>query len=353
MPPDGSFVRLATYGRGIWELSGLEFVSAVLKDDVKSCDADGVLDNGETGTLTLTLKNQGLDNLNHLTVTVTSTNPHVTFPQGKAIDFRPVPKGGTRSGSIRVSLDGAAALESADFQISVASRELGVPGPANFVSTHRLNYDDRAAVSATETMESANPAGWTVSGDPTTRPNVLAWQRRALSPTSHVWFGPDNNGQTDGERADLPDEQILTSPAMHVGTGPLAISFRHRFSFEAGGWDGGVIELSKDGGATWTDIGTAAYNGSTNAFTSSPIGFNRKAFVNRSAGWPNFGNVTLSLGAAFANQDVKVRFRIGADESTGAPGWDIDDIAFSGITDAPFSALVENARVCSAAQARR
>ncbi|HVI23574.1 MAG TPA: hypothetical protein VM691_08830, partial [Myxococcales bacterium] len=166
-------------------------------------------------------------------------------------------------------------------------------------------------------------------------------------------WGPDNNGQTDGVRADLPDEQILTSPAMHVGSGSLSISFRHRFSFENGGWDGGVIELSKDGGTSWTDIGTTAYNGSTNTVTTSPIGINRRAFVNRSAGWPNFGSVTLNLGTAFANQDVMVRFRIGADESTGAPGWEIDDIAFSGITDAPFSALVENARTCSSRTASR
>jgi hypothetical protein len=353
MPPDGSFVRLATYGRGIWELSGLEFVSAVLKDDRKSCDNDGVLDNGETGNLTLTLKNQGLDNLNHLAVTVTSTNPHVSFPQGNAFSFRPVQKGETRSGSIRVALDGAATLESADFQISVSSTDGGLTGPANFVSTQRLNYDDRAAVSSTETVESASPAGWTVSGDATTRPNVLAWQVRALSPTSHVWFGPDNNGQNDDRKDFAPDEQVLTSPVMHVGTGPLTISFRHRFSFENGGWDGGVVELSKDGGATWTDVGTTAYNGSTNGVTTAPIGINRRAFVNRIVGWPNFAPVALNLGAAFANQDIKVRFRIGADESTGAPGWDIDDIAFNGITDTPFSAPVENARTCSAAQASR
>ena len=52
MPPDGGFMRIATYGRGIWELSQLEFVSAILSDDDRSCDRDGVLDNGETGSLT-------------------------------------------------------------------------------------------------------------------------------------------------------------------------------------------------------------------------------------------------------------------------------------------------------------
>ena len=102
-----------------------------------------------------------------------------------------------------------------------------------------------------------------------------------------------------------------------------------------------MVEISTDGGATWMDIGTGAYNGSTNGATSAPIGTSHPAFVNRiRQAWPNFVPVALNLGTAYANQDVRIRFRIGADESTGAPGWDIDDIAFTGLTNTPFAALV-------------
>src|SRR5262249_46613976 len=85
--------------------------------------------------------------------------------------------------------------------------------------------------------------------------------------------------------------------------------------------------------------------GATNTVTAAPIGSNRPAFVNRLATWPAFTGVTLNLGTAYANQDVKLRFRVGADESTGAPGWDVDDISVSGITNTPFTALVPNACV--------
>ena len=51
MPPDGGFIRIATYGRGIYELPQLEFAGVSLTDDGNSCDHDGVLDNGETGHL--------------------------------------------------------------------------------------------------------------------------------------------------------------------------------------------------------------------------------------------------------------------------------------------------------------
>jgi hypothetical protein len=345
MPPDGGFVRIATYGRGIWELPQIEFVSASLSDDDRSCDRDGILDNGEAGRLTVTLKNQGGNLVPFVRVKVTSSNPHVTFPSGNYAYFGPVQRYDEESESVRVALSGAVGVESTDFTIAIEALD-GVPGPLNVVSTHRLNYDDKAATSTTESVESANP-GWTISGDPATTPNILAWQRRTLSPTRHVWWGPDNNGQTDGEKADLPDEQALTSPTMHVGTAPLTISFRHRFSFEAGGWDGGVIEISTNGGSSWVDVGTAAYNGTTNAVTAAPIGANHPAFVNRMTGWPNFAPVTLSLGTAYAGQNVKLRFRVGADESTGAPGWDIDDISVIGITDTPFTSLVAETGVCS------
>ncbi len=340
MPPDGSFMRIATYGRGIWELPQIEFVDAVLTDDRRSCDNDGVLDNGETGSLNVTLQNQG-EEVNNVMVSVTSSNPAVTFPRGNSIKFG-IGRNRSNTGSITVALNGAAPVDSTDFHITISSPELSLPSGLSVVSTQRLNYDEQTAASTTESVE-ASTTGWTTAGGSPERPNVNPWQRRTLSALDHVWWGPDNNGQNDDVKDSIPDEQSLISPSMHVGTDPLTISFRHRFSFEATGWDGGVVELSTDNGASWTDIGTSAYNGSTNSVTASPLGTNHKAFVNRMVGWPAFANVSLNLGTAFAGQDIKIRFRIGADESTGAPGWDVDDISVGGITNKPFSALVPNA----------
>ena len=356
MPPDGSFMRIATYGRGIWELSQIELVNTTLTDDGASCDRDGVVDNGETGTLSMTFANQGPNNLNHIEVTVTSSNPNVTFPFGNTVKFPPLQKKGESTGSIRVAVNGASGLESTDFDISIVAPELELESGLNVTATHRVNYNEVPAASATESVESPNH-GWTVAGGPVALPNVTSWQRRALSAIRHVWWGPDNNGQSDGRKPDLPDEQFLISPTLHVGPGPFTISFEHRFAFEfsvnpnpavpQGAWDAGIIEISSDNGATWTDIGGPLYNGQTNAFTSAPIGINRRAFINRSTGWPNFTSASLNLGTTYANQQVKLRFRISADESTGAPGWDIDNIAFAGITNTPFTALVGSIGVCT------
>lgn len=361
MPPDGSFMRIATYGRGIWELSQIELVNTRLTDDGASCDQDGVIDNGESGTLFMTFANQGPNNLNQIEVTVTSSNPHVTFPFGNIVKFPPLQKNGDSTGSIRVAVNGASGLEAADFQISIEAPELELPSGLNVSAMHRVNYNEVTAASATESVESPNN-GWTISGDPVALPNITSWQRRALSANRHVWWGPDNNGQIDGIKDSVPDQQMLISPTLQVGSGPLTISFQHRFAFEFDtvtpappappipvirNWDGGIVEISTDNGATWTDIGTAAYNGSTFAGTSAPIGAGRPAFVGRNTGWPNFIGAALNLGTTYANQQVKIRFRVGADESTGAPGWEIDDIVIGGLTNTPFTALVGSTGVCT------
>jgi hypothetical protein len=344
MPPDGGFMRIATYGRGIWELPQVELVEATLADDSRSCDRDGVLDDGERGHLRITLKNQGASPVS-VKATVTSSNPHVSFPGGNKAYFGMIGGRRTETAEVHVALQGASGLETADFEIAIESPQLALPGPLNVVSTHALNYDDRRGASNVETAESERH-GWTSVGDPVTAPNIAAWQRRALSPVRHVFWGPDNNGQTDGEKADLPDEQSLVSPLLEAGPDPLVISFQHRFAFEGGNWDGGLIELSADDGASWVDVGTSLYNGSTNASTSAPIGASRRAFVARSPGWPNFTSASLDLGTAYAGQKLRLRFRIGADESTGAPGWDIDDIAVSGLARNPFRAQVPEAGTC-------
>lgn len=349
MPPDGSTIRIATYGRGIWELAQIELAKASLVDTTVSCDHDGVLDNGETGTLAITLQNQGPNNVNKGTLTFTSDNPHVTFPNGNKVNVPPMNKGASGSASIAVALSGAAGIENVTFTVAIDAPDLALSTPYTVETSYRVNYDELANSSATETFEESNP-NWSIIGDPTDVPNIASWQRRALAFNDHVAYGPDNNGQEDDTKGSLPDEQILVSPVLSVGAGNLGISFRHRYNFENGGWDAGVVELSNDGGTTWVDVGTGKYNGATNGGTNSPIGINHPAFVNRMttpAFWPAFTSVTLNPIAGYSNQNVIVRFRIGADDSTGSPGWDVDDIAFTGLTNTPFTTLVPNAGVCT------
>src|SRR5262249_54036838 len=68
--------------------------------------------------------------------------------------------------------------------------------------------------------------------------------------------------------------------------------------------------------------------------------------------YPSYLNVSLDLGTKLAGKTVKVRFRIATDAGGGEAGWDIDNIAFgsssfAGITNTPFSSIVDNPVVCA------
>jgi hypothetical protein len=61
----------------------------------------------------------------------------------------------------------------------------------------------------------------------------------------------------------------------------------------------------------------------------------------------------VELGSAYAGQRVRIRFRMATGSShTGLPllGWQIDDVAFSGITNLPFYGLVADRGLCGSSE---
>jgi hypothetical protein len=129
----------------------------------------------------------------------------------------------------------------------------------------------------------------------------------------------------------------------------MTFRHRHQFEFSAGqNFDGGVLEVSQDGGATFVDaatLGTVPYTGTIATGSGNPLG-GRQGFVRATAGFPAFTTATVSFGTALANRTILVRFRIGTDEAVGDLGWTIDDISFTGITNKPFRSVVNDIAVC-------
>jgi hypothetical protein len=162
------------------------------------------------------------------------------------------------------------------------------------------------------------------------------WTYTEASATDHR-----ANGEDYGDISD----HSLTSPA--IGVSPTATAFtvsvQHVYDFEkdtGGNYDGGVIEVSSNNGATWTDMATYntanGYGGTLYTGSGNPIS-GRSAFVGQSAGYPSLLTSTYNLGTAFNGQTVRLRFRIGTDAGVGATGWQIAAVTLGGIVGTPFT----------------
>jgi hypothetical protein len=179
-----------------------------------------------------------------------------------------------------------------------------------------------------------------VAGTPTS----ASWKRS--NPSDAVWSVVDPSLLSDVQ---------LVSPALQISpTDDFTLAYRSRWQFEKDPvdgtlYDGAVLELSDDDGATWKDVGATlspAYGGTLGAGVNPLAG--RPGFVGASAGYPAFVTVTASFGKAYAGKTVKLRFRAGSDANGGAAGLEVDDLAFTGITNTPFTSRVLDATTCVA-----
>jgi hypothetical protein len=188
----------------------------------------------------------------------------------------------------------------------------------------------------------ALPAGWTQT-----------------TTSSNAWATVANQSDTAPNHAFVANpanisESILTSPSFLLPSATPRLSFRNNFSTEAT-WDGGVFEISINGGA-FADILTAGGSfvsgGYVSALNSSGAGntnplAGRQAWHGSSSGYIS---TVVNMPATSLNQNVSVRWRFGSDGSIGDTGWRVDTVTLDSVPtddfgDAPTSypvTLAEN-----------
>jgi len=335
--------RLSTTFTGIvesTEVKGKLVAGAPTLQMTTSCDADDVLDGGETARITVPLANTGPADLAGVAVTVTSTNPgiHVITPTATV---GAVSKYGSASVTFDITLDDTVTTAlSGDFNLALATTN-GCATLQNVPFSIRINTDDLQNTSAADTFDAAasvwNPAG-----------STGVWSHNRRSALDGFWAAAD---------VGVPSDASLISPAVTAGTGPVTIAFTHKFSFEFSGttaFDGGVVEYSTDNGVTFQDISGLANPGYNTVLTGTPAATGnplagRPAYGRTNVGFPATQTVTLNLGTALSGQTFRLRFRAGSDTNTSAPGWEIDNLVFSGIVGTPFPTQQPDAGTCGAA----
>ena len=189
-----------------------------------------------------------------------------------------------------------------------------------------------------DTLEPDKKSGWTTA----TAANNLG----PLSPTWQVLpdagaHSASHSWMSDAKTVDLKDDRLFAPP--FVLTPSTQLSFWHKYFFEDG-FDGGVLEISTDGGAIWSDVTdrgsfvAGAYDGPIDATAGSPIA-GRQAWTTGSptAAVDDMTQVFVDLGGFVPAGETSVpalaRWRLVTDPvAPGAlPGlaWWIDDITIT------------------------
>lgn len=127
----------------------------------------------------------------------------------------------------------------------------------------------------------------------------------------------------------ISDARLITQ----VFSGGSEFSFWHTYNFEEE-YDGGVIEISTDGGNTWTDLGPyitqGGYNNTIDTGYDSPIA-GQEAW---SGGTLNsMTEVKVDLSSFVGS--VQVGFRFAADSGYESEAWVIDDVKMPHILTEP------------------
>jgi len=202
---------------------------------------------------------------------------------------------------------------------------VALPGDCSLGTTPTVSY---------VTGFESGPSGWTLGAGSSGASNWAITTARTHA-GSNAFLAQDLAALSD---------QRLVSPVIALPNGQTALTlsyFSHQIleSRTGGCFDGGLLEVSTDGGTTWTQIGspsllTDPYDGLVSTDFSSPIA-NLQAWCENPppANAPVWTKSVVDIDS-FAGQSVQFRFRVGTDTSVGsAPhGFYLDDVQVQGCT---------------------
>jgi hypothetical protein len=170
-----------------------------------------------------------------------------------------------------------------------------------------------------DNFESGAP-GWTVQTPVNPGAGSINWQLKSPDASAHSpttdWFSAESQNGNKDDR--------LISPTMGISSNSQ-LSFWHAFATEPSstGADGGSLEVSTDGGATWKEATAAGATFVAGNYNSTVGG--EPAWQGTNASYPQMDQVTLNVGA-LAGLSRRFRFRFQNDANVGVDGWHVDDV---------------------------
>ncbi|MEP6818332.1 MAG: hypothetical protein ABJA18_02290, partial [bacterium] len=327
-------LRIATHGRGIYEIdipgTGLPILRAggngtsgpggAASLVFETC-ANGAVDPNETVRISFAIKNIGGGPTTNLVATLQPTGG-VTSP-GAPKSYGAIPAGATVSQEFHFTAAGNCGdTITLTFQLQDGAINYG-----NLTVTYILGAVVNGAPSLAENFDGvvapALPAGWTTAQTG----SAPLW----VTTTAFANTAPNSAANTG---VATPGDNSLTTPTIAIpvapgmGTNPgVRLSFMNYYDTE-GGFDGGVLEISINGGA-FTDIVTAGgsfvsggYNGILGPTDHALSG--RSGWTGNSGG---FINTTVVLPPTSYGQNAQLRWRSAYDTGNSGNGMRIDTVS--------------------------
>ncbi len=187
-----------------------------------------------------------------------------------------------------------------------------------------------SALPSVETFEGTQSGGgfdhpgW--SHGPDVGPTDWGWSTTQAQSGTHSWHSASLGFESS---------RILTSPTFEAVPG-TRLTFWHTHDFESPStcFDGGTLEVSTDGGATWSVISPAAFlaggfNGTISPFFGNPLA--------GAAAWcGNLGAMSPVVAdlSTYSSPATRLRWHAGDDVSIAFPGWYVDSVSITEVCHA-------------------
>ena len=310
---------------------------------------NGTIEPNECNDLNVTLSNEGSAGATAINATLATSTAGITIAQaGSAYPNIAAAANGVNVTAFKISTAPSVACASI-INLSQTINFTGGASPVSFplsfiVGTPAIAFSQNFDAAATPTL----PLGWTTAQTGTTPPAF--WATTAINPDS-----APNTAFTNGSTSVATNSLISPSIPLPASPTGAVLTFRHAWNFESGGttalYDGGILELSTDGGTTYNNVTSPAVGGT---FTAG--GYNGTIapdYTNPIAGQSAWGGAqgtfvtsTLVLPIALNGQIILLRWRAGWDSDTAYadPNWRIDSISLQ----AGYSCAAASGGVCIA-----
>lgn len=327
-------LRIATHGRGLYEIEIPGQKLPVLRNGgatlvSENCTPfNGSIDPGEDVTVSVTINNIGAGPTSSLMVTLLGTGGVIN--QSGPQTYGAIDAGSTASRDFSFTASGICdGMITATFHLQDGTTDYG-----NIAIMFTLGELVTSAPIITEDFDwiaaPALPTGWTTAHFGT----APLW-----ATTASFNDTPPNSAATGGTA--LPGDNTIDSPVIPIPTPPaigvdqaVQLAFSINYNTESG-FDGGVLEISINGGA-FQDIVTAGGSFASGGYNAT-IGSTNSVLSGRQAWSGNSGGfiiTVVNLPAGAFGQNAQFRWRTAYDKGTNPPlgGMRIDRVSLYTVT---------------------